>query len=899
MAELDTHLTDLPIDADPEPEGPTNAEEILSQLGQNVSFDYSPEPLYLETEVLIPEEFDGDDRDVTPLSEEGREALMNLDQVLTKADVAGRRIEIEQAWKANHYDRGYQFLLHHRSGGWTMPGQGTSYSPGNQKTLSNVYQTNVYGEKGEIITAALAREVPKVEFFPANSEHPPDQDMADVSDDLKDIWAKNNDLLKLIQNTAKIFWNSDRVMYWTRYELNGEEYGYEETDEPVVAEDEMNPPPDGTGTEAATQYEIKNESPVEKAAVRRPRGRVITSCHDKMAHKVPLVADDQAEMMGVYVCRDFDVSVLKARYFWMKDKIRGGGDGTGEAELDRVARENVRQAVPGSYITGDSINRHSVEKHTWIRRSFFYDDSVKDHVREELLAKFPDGALLVKAATDFVFARNECIDDHVVIGHPFPGQGQNRRSLGESLLPIQDYINELVMLILDFAKRTVPKKWMDAEAFNIEAIRGQKNIPGTIGGFLSQPGKTVEQLIFVEPTPAAQPWLFALIQWAIGALSEQISGALPSMFGAQISGQVGSEGVAIQRDQALQRVGCPWNSIQAMIACAARQAVMLTAKCANKDINDVIPGRGRISVKLNNLKGAVLCYPEANPEFPESWAQKETRMTELLDKALASPDAPTSQMILDPRNLKQFQSVLRLKDFVIKGAMSVIKQEAELEILLRSGPQPNPQKMQLKQTIETATQGLAQHVMAMQQGQGTPQMQQEMQQAPVMLNQLEQQMQGMPDQLSTVAVRGDGSEDDSVEASILFDWMNGPDGRKFEYGSPEQKAAFANVHLHWTEHQASAKKLAAQNAPPPPPPRVSFSVAADKMPPPEQADIMTAGGIQANPADFAMEDKLNVNADIAKKVIPDTVWAQQLHNKSGDEKSPPSQEPTQNPPGKK
>src|SRR5215475_14408053 len=125
-----------------------------------------------------------------------------------------------------------------------------------------------------------------------------------------------------------------------------------------------------------------------------------------------------------------------------------------------------------------------------------------------------------------------------------------------------------------------------------------------------------------------------------------------------------------------------------MFALSARQAAMLTAKCANKDINDVIPGKGRVSIKLNQLKGSVLCYPESNPEFPESWAQRETRVMSLVDHALASPDSAMSQMILDPKNLKAIKDAVRLPDFVIKGAESVEAQSAELEILLRSGPVP-------------------------------------------------------------------------------------------------------------------------------------------------------------------------------------------------------------------
>src|SRR5262249_23269370 len=124
-----------------------------SEIGQNCTFDYVPEPHYLsDGNVWVPDEFEDDGmRDLSPLSEDAKMALMQIDLTFSKVDVAPRRIEIEQSWKARHYDRGYQYLLHNRNGGWTMPGTGTNYGAWNQQLMSNLYQTNVYGEKSEII----------------------------------------------------------------------------------------------------------------------------------------------------------------------------------------------------------------------------------------------------------------------------------------------------------------------------------------------------------------------------------------------------------------------------------------------------------------------------------------------------------------------------------------------------------------------------------------------------------------------------------------------------------------------------------------------------------------------------------------------------------------------------
>lgn len=866
-----------------------------AEIGAHCPFAFTPEPHYLsDNTVWIPDQFEDDadvPRDTSPLSEDARNALMEIDRVFSKSDVAPRRIEIEQSWRANHYNRGYQFLLYNANkGGWTLPGGGSPFSAQNQQLLSHMYHTNIYGEKGEIIIAALSREVPRVEFEPARPGHAPDESMCSVSDDLKDIWAKNNNLQAILQDAASIFWTDDRCLFWTRYELNGDEYGYEEEEEPTVPENELMPPTEPTDTEGAEQYLRANDSPTSGSdegaeptrRARKPRGRVRTTAIGKLSHKVPLYVDHQYQMGCISIPEDMDVAIAKAMLPWMKDKVQGGGDGTAETELDRIARENVHQAVPGQYVTGDSINRHCVIKYQYIRRSMFYDDCVKSaECRQELLDKFPDGALLVKAGTEFAFARNENMDDHCSVGHPFPGKGQNRRALGESLLPIQDYLNELISLALDFAKRTVAKKWMDAEAFNVEALKKQTNIPGSTGPFQRVPGVPVDQLIFIEPTPTPQPWLITFIQWVTTNLSEQISGALPSLFGAQISGQVGSEGVAVQRDQAMQREGCPWNSLQSMFACAAKQAVMLIAKCTNRDISEIIPGKGLVSIPLNSLKGNVLCYPESNPQFPESWAQRESRVMTILDSALKSPDAAVSQMILDPENLEEIQSAIRIKNFTIPGAASVKKQRGEMEILLRGAPVENPAKLKIKAAIEQAQHGMAGIVaQSLQTGQEPPpEVQQQVQQAPQMIAALGQQLQGMPDEISTVSVRQDASEDHKTEKAICFKWMNSEDGRKYEHGTPEQKAAFANVHLHWMEHDAMDQKLSKQNAPAPPPPKVSFSVAADKMPAAEQAAIVTAGGIPANPADFEQHAQVETNREIQKKVVPDTIWAQQLHDK--------------------
>jgi hypothetical protein len=833
-----------------------------SPLGVYAPFPYSAEPF-------------------ADLSADAKKALLELDKIATRMDSAARRLEIEQAWESLHFDRGYQHLLRGKQGGWILPGAQTGFGAKQQQNNNGIYDTNVYGPKGDIIVAALSREIPKQEFFPSNPEYAPDIVAAEEAENFKMIWARNNNLHALLVDCARIFWNEDRVLLWTRYELDGQKYGFEEEPEvPTVPEaEEMPSSSEPTGQEGLDELIAASTSPVEDgdviaeeegetgipAAVQKPLGREVTTAHGKLDHKVPISVDNLAAMPFVQLNFDLDVAVAKATFPWIADKIKVGSDGQSEAELDRIARENVRQAVLGAYVTGDSQQRHVVVRYSWFRPSFFMDNSVQDAVRAELLEKLPNGCLLAKAGAEFAFARNESMDKHLAIGHPSSGKGQNRKSMGSALISIQKRINDWVDLMDDFFKRTVPKKWMNNDAFDMEAMKTQPNTPGSIGPFMPQPGLTSkDQYIMVEDTPQPQAALPDFIKWFITNLSEEISGALPSLFGAA-TGEETVGNAMIQRDQALQRVGCPWNNIQDMFAEAALQAVNCAKDCRDgKKVSQNIPGVGNVAVNTSNLAGGnVLCYAESNPAFPESWAQREAKLMQMIDGSSNNP--AIAQWLFSPANLPALADGIRMKDFKVPGASSVTKQKGEFEVLLRSGPVDNPELMKMQQVVEEATEGMAQATTT---GQPVPP------EAPAMLQQITQHMQTLPPQISTIPVAQDESELHAVEADQCFQWMNSSEGQKFKNGTPQQRAGYENVHLHWKEHVAMAKQIAAANAPPDKPPSESLSAAIDKLPTSVAIQALQKMGIKATADDFAEHQKDQLQLKVAGKAIPDALKGQ-------------------------
>lgn len=836
-------------DSNPAPLGkPTDQTEDPNQspLGVYAAFPYSAEPF-------------------ANLSETGKGALMQLDGIASKTDVAARRMEVEQAWEALHFDRGYQHLLRGKQGGWIIPGVGTGAgNTQNNYNSGSLYDTNVYGPKGDIIVAALSREVPKQEFFPSNPEYGPDCIAAEEANNFKDVWVRNNNLHLLLVDCARIFWNEDRVLLWTRYELNGQKYGFEEPNKtPLVPEDIFSPPTDELTGQEGQEDVIAEETSVMPDG-RKPLGQEVTTAHGKLDHKVPITADKVENMQFAQLYFDLDVAIVKGMFPWMADKIQAGGDGTSEVELDRIARENVRQAVLGAYVTGDSLKRHCVVKFTWMRPSMFLDELVNDEARAELLEAFPNGVLLAKAAAQFAFARNESIDDHIVVGHALGGKGANRRALGTALISIQKRINDWVDLLDDFFKRTVAKKWYNSEAFDMEAMKNNPNTPGSSGPFTPQPGLTArDQYMMMEDTPQPQPALPEFIKWFVTALSEEISGALPSLFGARTNTDTVG-GIEIQRDQALQRIGCPWNNIQDMFAQAAQQAVKCCAECRDgKAINQNVPGRGNITVNTANLVGGTaICYPDSNPAFPESWHQREEKLMKLID--VSTQNKEVGQFLFSAANLPMLADGIRLKDFKVTGATSVSKQKNEFELLLRAGPVDNPKVLQLTSTLQKAQEGMKNATLAAAEG-GAP----VPPQAAGMIQQLQQGLQNLPPMVSSVPVAEDESEDHKIESDICFDWMNSAEGQKFKRGIPEQQQAYANVHLHWMEHKAMLKKLTQPI--PPKPPNESISVDVSKMPTEVAVQALAKMGIIVQPDVFDQHAKDQVKQAVEKKAIPEAL----------------------------
>lgn len=818
------------------------------RLGELGPFDYSAEP-FLD------------------LSDEEKNAVRKLIRDCSKRDTAARRMEVEQAWEARLFKRGYQYLLPRRGGGWYLPSPTTGFGAGRQMQQAALYETNIYGAHCDIVTSALVRDIPECRFEPFNPSYDPDITAADAAEDFAEIFSRANDLRMLHTQAADYMCTDGRVLFVTYTVLDGQRFGYEDPaeDDPVVPEDETSGPPESENEdEGQEEARELNDSPLDgeagsetteprhSAPKRKPRAREITRCYGKLEHKVPIQTQNQCDMDFIQAFEDVFVGRAKGMFPWVADKIKPGGQGTSETELDRIARVNCALALPGTYVTGDSFNRDVTIQWSWLRPSAFMEIPNDKGLRDSIMEKCPDGMLAVYAGDTFCYARNESMDDHCHVLQCFPGSGQNRIALMSKVLSVQKRLNNWIDLLNDYFIKCVPTIWLPEPIINVEAVQQQGNTPGGIRPYLYQQGVELKNAIVVEDSPQPNPMLWEVISKFFTDFPEMLSGALPSLFGAESNTDTVG-GIAMQRDQALGRLSSPWGALQSATAVYFRQAVGCAAACREKlgqmVLMQSIKGR-TVTCNASALKGKVLSFPETDSNFPETWTQRQSRFQQIM--AEGQQNAAIQRLLALPKNMKIAKDAMGFTELDIPEAASVDKQLGEFEILLKTGPQPNP-------AITQAQEQFKQHAREAE-AEGP----EAMQQYEKMLPQAVAAMKSLPQQVSTIPVMQDASEDHGTEAQVCMDWLISPEGRKYKRGTEEERAAWSNIHLHWTEHDAMEKKL----APPPPtkPPSESVSAAVDKMPPALAAQLLGKFyGINAAQKDFEQQDATETEQQITEK----------------------------------
>jgi hypothetical protein len=255
-----------------------------------------------------------------------------------------------------------------------------------------------------------------------------------------------------------------------------------------------------------------------------------------------------------------------------------------------------------------------------------------------------------------------------------------------------------------------------------------------------------------------------------------------------------------------------------------------------------------VRVELADLKGNILAYPESDANFPETSIQKRSRWEALMQDA----SNPLMQKLMTSihNRMLALEEGVQLPGLKDPDAAGYEKQMGEFEILLKSGPVPNPEYLQAQQAVQESMQQIQ-----AQQAIGSPANEQQI----MGIQQMEQQLQSIPPQVSSVQIRD--TDNHAAEAEACLEKINSPEGRKLADGTEQDRLAFANLTLHYNEHEAKIEKPQQLHDLP-----KGISANLKDMPPDAAANLLTDAGLETKGTDVVQTKEFNAELKKSGKI---------------------------------
>lgn len=694
--------------------------------------------------------------------------LIELARMFCEEDKFSRRIEIQESRRSHFFWRSMQHLYwDYKAEGWAVQGPlgaGINDRLTYNEDSSVLFVTNIYQAFGLSLIAVLTQNTPAVRFEPQDAQDPADVATAAAGDRFKKIVEHENDAIMLMTDAAFFSYTDGRVHAWTRW-----------------AEDSRT----GESRETITLSGI-------------------------LETKVPITANCQSDFLYIQHSTEHHVLMMKEANPDFADQIKGGAQGTGMDVYERTARISVKQGTAVLSQSGDTLTNLSTEQNTWMRRAAFQKFDKDDESKQELIKLFPDGCRVRLVSGIYTGSWNENLDDHWSVTQALPGDGQFRNAAGTTMLSVNERFNDIVNIAQDVYEKTQPATWGDSEIIDKDGQSHNQSLPGAWYSAKMRQGQPLADSFYREPPAEVSADMLQYGQELMGPIAQFLTGVYPALFGGPAKGAGGdtASGYQMQQASSMGRVGLVWRPLKRWWAKVMEQAIRVAAENREDDMSAGIPdARGkveRVTVRIEELKGEVYCYPETDENIPESYSQQRSSLMAVLP--LADKNPVLMKFFTDPQNLRREQELLGLDGFVDPGADATDKAMENIATLLESGPAPNPQFAQLQAKLQQMTQHVAVGIHP--DGQ---------------VEQLAMAMKSTPRVLPTI--QPDPWDDNAAIAVTCSQWMTSRVGRQTRLKNP---SGFANVTAYW---QAQTQAMAAKMPPPMP-----------AAPPPKPASAPHAAG---------------------------------------------------------
>lgn len=641
------------------------------------------------------------------LPEELVAALRGLVEQFARESEPARREEIRRVKQAHYFWRGLQYLWwDERDQNWHLPyEQKLTAETALEELPRYEFVTNLYQAFGQSIIAVLSQSVPRVRFLPRSPTSEVDIATARAATAVAELIERNNRMEELIAQEAFHLWTGGKVGAYVRYVVDGQAFGFHEQPRVAIVERELRPERLACACGAESPLEATvcaacgasladaRRLPAERVPVpevvgveRVPNGQEVITLVGALELKTPPWASELREYPYLQWNMETHLARLRAAYPHAAERLGQAAAADASAQYERLAR--LSQSQGGPLTQGGDTNQNLITlERTWMRPWVFtlVDDA---RLRQQLLELFPDGCYVAFAGGVYLESRNESMDDHWRVLHALPGDGSatGRPALGDALISVQERFNTLTNLQMETYDYGVPPVYVDPQAIDLDAVQYQTAEPGAVYPARPRPGMPLGASFFVPPPPQVPPDLVRHTLDLMGPVAQFLVGAFPALFGGEMDSQKTASGYAMARDQALGRLGLVWRRMRQFHA----ELMLLAVDCFRRNrTEDVeIPVLGAAAevearwIRLADLKGNILAYPEADEQFPALWTQKRAVLLQLM----TMNDPMIQRTLALPENLGLVRRLLGLTELEIPGEAARTKQMREIAQLLEAAP---------------------------------------------------------------------------------------------------------------------------------------------------------------------------------------------------------------------
>jgi len=600
---------------------------------------------------------------------------------------------------------------------------------------------NVYRAYLESIIAALSVTVPPITCYPDDADNPLDLSTAKAGDKIAALIFKHNDAPLLWLHALFVFVTEGMTACYT-YAKEDEEYGtydekkYEEEKElhdlgtcpecggqmsDELATSMMPPPdpmmaPDPTmmGLQAPEEEisdEFMPEGPQDQeecpncgslvipqmtqetltvtkmvGVTSHPKSRVCMEVYGGLFVKVPVWARNQSDCNYLIYSYETHFANVLEEYPELREKITKG-----QSNYDLY--EQWGRTSP-QYRGEHPVNNCTV-RNAWLRPSAF--QTLGKDESDELHKQFPDGVKVV-VVNDFVAdACNEALDDSWTLTYNPLSDYIHFDPIGLLLTSVQDITNDLISLVVQTVEHGIPQTFADPKVLNFKAYRNAEVAPGSIHPATPKSGKSLSDAFYEVKTATLSQEVLPFAQ-KIQEIGQMVSGALPSLFGGQMSGSRTASEYSMSRAQALQRLQSTWKMLLTWWKNVNGKAIPLFIKEMKDDEKQVKKDEFgnfiNVFIRRAELEGKIGSVElEANENLPITWNQQKDAIMELFKM---NNDTITASLTT-PENMPYIKRAIGLNDYVLPGEDDRQKQYEEIQQLINSEPievPPDPMMMQ-------------------------------------------------------------------------------------------------------------------------------------------------------------------------------------------------------------